>query len=118
MPRRADPGEPRVVGPGFHARVFAVVRRVPAGHVTTYGQVAAALGSARVARQVGFAMAGACHADEYVPWHRVVNAKGAVSTRSGGDGAEDQRELLEAEGVEFSASGRVDLNRYRWVFPE
>jgi len=63
-------------------------------------------------------MAGAGHADQYVPWHRVVNAQGAVSTRSSGDGADDQRELLEAEGVEFNARGRVDLARYRWSFPE
>ncbi len=112
--------EPRVVGPGFYAKVFAVVRRVPPGHVATYGQIGAVLGSPRVARQVGYALAGAWRIQDIdpVPWHRIVNAKGAISTRDDtGDGGE-QRTLLEEEGVEFRANGTVDLKRYRWHFPE
>jgi methylated-DNA-protein-cysteine methyltransferase-like protein len=100
----------RVVGPGFHRRVYAVVRRVPRGRVTTYGDVAALLGYRGVARHVGWALAAL--EDEGVPWHRVLNAAGAIS----GDAARRarQRRFLEAEGVRFDARGRVDLGRYRW----
>lgn len=108
--------EPRVVGPGFHAKVFAMVRKVPHGHVATYGQIAAMLGSPRVARQVGFALAGAWRVEDHdpVPWHRIINAKGGISTRGDGEPSRDQRALLEAEGVEFRANGTVDLERFRW----
>ena len=110
-------GERRVVGPGFHERVFAVVRQVPPGYVTTYGQVATLLGSPRVARQVGFAMAGAFRPDDPVPWHRVINAQGAISHRGDVGRAQEQRRLLEADGVEFDARDRIDLKRFRYSFP-
>ncbi len=108
--------EARVVGPGWHAKVFAMVRRVPAGHVATYGQIATLLGSPRVARHVGFALAGAWRVehDEPVPWHRIVNSRGGISTRDDAGAGADQRTLLEAEGVEFKQSGTVELKRYRW----
>src|SRR5690606_23073622 len=73
--------EPRVVSPGFNARVYAMVRQVPAGFVTTYGQVATLLGSPRVARHVGFALAALSRTDEPVPWHRVINSQGRISHR-------------------------------------
>lgn len=113
------PGERRVVGPGFHAQVFAMVRQVPHGKVATYGQIATLLGSPRVARHVGFAMAGAWRAegDEPVPWHRIVNAKGSISTRERADPDHDQRTLLEREGVGFRANGTVDLRAFRWAGP-
>lgn len=103
--------EPRVVTEGFHERVYAVVRLVPAGAVTTYGDVAAALGSASVARHVGWALAAV--RDDDVPWHRVVNAQGRISFK--GDTARGvlQRSLLEDEGVVFSASERLDLRSLR-----
>jgi len=65
------------------------------------------------ARQVGYALHG-LPASTKVPWHRVINARGEVSARSGGDSHELQRHLLEAEGVAFDERGRVDLARYRW----
>jgi methylated-DNA-protein-cysteine methyltransferase related protein len=104
-----------VVSPGFHARVFAVVRRVPAGRVATYGQIAAQLGSPSVARHVGFALAAVGNAEAPVPWHRIVNAQGRISAR--GDSAREQRALLEAEGVRFDARDRIDLSRYLYGFP-
>ncbi len=111
-------GELRVVGPGFHSRVYAVVRHVPLGHVTTYGQVATLLGAPRAARQVGYAMAGAFRAEEAVPWHRVINAQGGISYRGDLGRGREQRELLEAEGVPFDEHGLVDLSTYRWSFPD
>ena len=93
---------------------YEVVRRVPPGRVTTYGAVARAAGLPGRARQVGYAMAALAD-DHDVPWHRVINAKGEVSTRRGGRTFEHiQRALLEAEGVVFDHGGRVDLERYGW----
>lgn len=111
-----DPTEPRVVGPGFRERVYAVVRDVPAGRLTTYGDVGAVLGSPRVARQVGFALA-ALPVDTEVPWHRVINAQGRISARGDVLRPDDQRLRLEAEGVAFDASGRCDLAALRWDYP-
>jgi len=110
--------EERVVKPGFHARVFEVVREVPAGYVTTYGHVATLLGSPRVARHVGWALAGASNATEPVPWHRVINSRGTISHKGDTLRAEEQRRRLEAEGVVFDARGRVDLKAYGWSFPD
>ena len=111
------PPQRRVVGPGFHARVWSLVERVPEGTVVTYGQIATALGSPRVARQVGYAMAAALNSPVPIPWHRVINASGGISHRGDFERAQRQRELLEREGVEFSPAGTVDLARYRYVFP-
>lgn len=96
-----------------YRRIYAVVRRVPAGRVTTYGEVAELAGLPGHARQVGYALHALRDADD-VPWQRVVNARGEVSTRSepGMEGL--QRRILEAEGVVFDARGRIDLDRHRW----
>ena len=101
----------RVVGAGFHERVYAIVRRVPEGFVTTYGDVAEALGARQVARQVGYALAALSGRDD-VPWHRVVNARGEVSPRAEPRFETIQRKLLEREGVAFDARGRVSLARF------
>lgn len=108
-------GERRVCGPGFHGRVYAVVREVPAGRVSTYGDVATVLGSPRVARQVGWALSAL--RDPSVPWHRVVNARGQISLRGELGRAAEQRRRLEAEGVRFDAAGRLPLAELRWTFP-
>lgn len=92
----------RVVSAGFHSRVYAVVRRIPAGSVSTYGDVAEALGRRSVARHVGYALA-ALAAGSDVPWHRVLNGSGRVSNAE----PERQRRRLRAEGVTFDRGGRV-----------
>lgn len=93
-------------------RIYAVVRRIPRGKVSTYGRVAARAGAPGAARQVGYAMA-ALPSGSNVPWHRVLNARGAVSARADGD-IISQRLRLEAEGVRFNAGGRVPLTTYLW----
>ena len=108
--------EPRVVTEGFHARVYEVVRRVPPGRVTTYGAVAAALGSPRVARHVGWALAALHEPD--VPWHRVVNAQGRISFKGDLARAGEQRRRLEAEGVTFDAADRLPLRALLWTGAE
>jgi len=108
--RKAAP----TAGAGLHRRIHAVVRRVPAGRVTTYGRVAALAGVPGQARLVGYAMA-ALPPETAVPWHRVVNARGMVSARAGGAGAATaQRVRLEREGVRFDARGAVSLEAYGW----
>lgn len=95
-------------------RIYAAVRGIPSGRVSTYGRVAALAGLPRQARLVGYALS-ALPASTRVPWHRVVNAAGAVSLRRGdGDGSLVQRMRLEREGVGFDARGRIDLTRFGW----
>jgi methylated-DNA-protein-cysteine methyltransferase-like protein len=93
--------------------VYAVVRRVPPGRVTTYGAIAWALGMPRGARQVGWALAALPQGHD-VPAHRVVNRVGALSGGWAFGAPEVQRLRLEEEGVRFRADGRVRLERYLW----
>jgi methylated-DNA-protein-cysteine methyltransferase-like protein len=104
---------PRSEPTGTHARIHAVVGRIPHGRVATYGQVAELVGLPGGARQVGYAL-HALEAQSSIPWQRVINAKGRVSPRSVPGFDAVQRALLEREGVVFGADGRVDLERYRW----
>lgn len=98
-------------GPG-RDRIYDVVRRVPEGRVATYGQVARAAGMPGAARQVGYALA-ALPESTLVPWHRVVNVRGAVCLRDPG-AATEQRFRLEREGVRFGPDGRLDLRICGW----
>ncbi len=93
-----------------YQQIYEVVKRIPAGKVATYGQIAALAGLPGAARQVGYAM-HAITEEMDLPWQRVLNAKGESSLSQG---AELQRSMLEAEGVVFSPDGRVDLKRYQW----
>lgn len=96
-------GPRRIVGPGWHAQVANLVRRVPRGAVTTYGDIAVALGSPNVARHVGYALAALPDGSD-VPWWRVVAAGGRLSVAPAT--AREQARRLAAEGVTV-ASGRV-----------
>ena len=98
---------------GGRAAIWAVVRRIPAGKVATYGQVAALAGLPGGARQVGYALAALPEGSD-VPWQRVVNARGEVSARAEAGADHDQRHRLEEEGVRFDRRGRIDLARHRW----
>ena len=91
-----------------------MVRRIPRGRVATYGQVAELAGLPGHARQVGYAL-HALRDGSALPWHRVVNAAGAISLRSVAGHELEQRIRLEAEGVTFNARGRVPLARFRWT---
>ena len=96
-----------------YEKIYRTVRRIPRGRVATYGQIADLAGLEGHARQVGYAL-NVLPSRSNVPWHRVINAKGEISRRSGGDSHELQRHMLEHEGVKFDRTGRVDLARYRW----
>ncbi|UCH25002.1 MAG: methylated-DNA--[protein]-cysteine S-methyltransferase [Trueperaceae bacterium] len=99
----------------FRSRVLRIIRAVPKGHVVTYGQVAYLAGSPRAARQVGTILRG-IKEDEDIPWQRVVNARGELSTYKVALG-ELQRALLESEGITFTGRA-IDLARYRWHFDD
>jgi methylated-DNA-protein-cysteine methyltransferase related protein len=95
------------------AKVYALVRACPTGRVTTYGWLSAAVGYPRGARMVGWIM-NAVPKGSNVPAQRVLNSKGEL-TGSWAFGQKGRmRELLEAEGVPFTASGTVDLKRCGW----
>ena len=93
--------------------MYAVVRRIPIGRVATYGQVARLAGLGVGARQVGYALSD-LPLGSSVPWHRVINARGAVSMRRHAGPDLEQRIRLEQEGVRFDAGGRVALDIFGW----
>ena len=101
-------------GEGFFEGVYDVVRQVPRGRVVTYGQVAALLGMPQRARYVGFAMHASPGMAGGVPCHRVVFADGRLAAGFAFGGEDEQRRMLEEEGVAFLPSGKVDLARCRW----
>jgi methylated-DNA-protein-cysteine methyltransferase-like protein len=98
--------------PAFE-QVYAWVRCIPRGRVMTYGQISRLIDERLSAQGVGWAMK-ACPSDD-IPWYRVVNGKGGVSTNKisvyNGD---RQRALLEGEGVIFREDGTMDLGSYQW----
>lgn len=98
----------------FTERVYDVVARIPYGRVTTYGDVAKALGSVRGARMVGWAL-NAVPAGHDLPCHRVVNRYGELSGGWHFGHPQVMKELLVAEGVPFAAEYRVDLARCLWL---
>lgn len=103
--------------PHFYRQVYAVVRRIPRGRVTSYGRVARMLGRPNAARAVGYALAALANkreTDPPVPWYRVINHAGRISTPDMDGGASQQMKLLRAEGVVVSDDLRVDLGVYLW----
>lgn len=100
----------------FFQHVYRLVSMIPPGKVATYGQIAAYLGNHRAARTVGWALRALPEGLD-VPWHRVVNSQGRISLSGRGGGAQQQRAMLEEEGVSFDEGGRINLKRYRWEGP-
>ncbi len=91
--------------------VYACVRAIPRGRISTYGAIAAVLPGI-TARMVGYAL-HASSREEDIPWWRVVNARGTISLPPHA-GGEVQAALLKSEGVTFNADGRIDLKHYFW----
>jgi methylated-DNA-protein-cysteine methyltransferase related protein len=105
--------------PRFFTHVYRLVSQVPRGKVVTYGQVAVLLGAPRAARAVGTALRYLPRPlSQKVPWQRVINASGGISIRDDVFRTEEQRWLLEDEGIEFDRHGKVDLKKYRWSGPK
>lgn len=95
-------------------RIYAVVRKIPRGRVTTYGTVARLAGLGGQARLVGYALS-ALPDGTGVPWHRVINAQGRLSLqRAASSAGLTQLMRLEREGVRVDAAGRVSLAKFGW----
>ncbi len=97
----------------FPRRVVLVISRIPQGKVTTYGRIAAALGSPRSARMVGWAL-GNLPLNHDVPAHRVVNRVGYLSGAEAWGNPNIMRDLLIDEGVPFRDEWEVDLEACVW----
>ena len=102
--------------PNFYASVYRLVAQVPPGKVTTYGQIARWLGHPSAARVVGYAL-HALPTGSDLPWQRVINAAGRISSRCDRHYEAIQRALLEAEGVRFDSYGNIDLQIFGWLGP-
>ena len=97
-----------VLNEALMREVYAIADSVPPGHVVSYGQIAAAIGRPKNARLVGKIMSMADRYGDH-PCHRVVNSAGRTVP-----GWEDQRAMLEAEGVGFLKNGCVDMKKHRY----
>ncbi|MCL9768816.1 MGMT family protein [Flavobacterium sp. HXWNR69] len=97
----------------FFERVYEIVRQIPEGKVTSYGAIAKALGAARSARMVGWAM-NASHNLEDVPAHRVVNRVGMLSGKHHFEGTNLMQQLLENEGIQVVDNQIVDFEKHFW----
>ncbi|MFG1175198.1 MGMT family protein [Erwiniaceae bacterium CAU 1747] len=95
----------------FRHRIIQILAAIPCGCVITYGEIAQLAGSPRAARQVGGVLKRLPEGSK-LPWHRVINRLGEISLT--GEDMHRQRLALEAEGIEVSADGKVDLRRYHW----
>jgi methylated-DNA-protein-cysteine methyltransferase-like protein len=111
----------------YNALVYEIVKQIPPGVVSTYGQIASMIPppegvlppqyDSLGARWVGTAMNNTPSGED-IPWQRVINSKGMISLPEGSSGAIQQRKLLEAEGVKFDEKGRVNFNEVGWDGPD
>lgn len=97
----------------FFERVYEIVRQIPEGKVTSYGAIAKALGTARSARMVGWAM-NASHNLDDVPAHRVVNRIGMLSGKHHFEGTNLMQQLLENEGIKVIDNQIIDFDKHFW----
>ena len=97
----------------FFERVYEIVRQIPEGKVTSYGAIAKALGAARSARMVGWAM-NASHNLDDVPAHRVVNRIGMLSGKHHFEGTNLMQQLLENEGIQVVDNQINDFEKHFW----
>lgn len=98
----------------FFDKVYEVARLVPPGRVTSYGAIAAYLGSTQSARMVGWAMNNAHVQEKYVPAHRVVNRNGLLTGKHHFGTPTAMQELLEAEGIRVVDDQIVDFGKHFW----
>ena len=94
----------------FFNQVYDIVAKIPAGYVTTYGDIAKMLGRPRMARFVGFAMTASADKMD-LPWHRVTFADGRLWD---GEWEKVQRNTLKKEGITFTDDGHINVEKHRW----
>jgi methylated-DNA-protein-cysteine methyltransferase-like protein len=96
----------------FTKNVIDIIKQIPTGKVATYGMIARLAGSPGASRQVAFILHSSS-SKHNLPWHRVVNLSGMISLKKG-SGYEEQKALLEVEGIAFDERDRIDLKVYLW----
>lgn len=101
----------------MYTRVYEIVAMIPRGTVATYGQIARIVGPPCNARMAGWALR-ATPSGLDIPWQRVINARGQISTEFREAEARLQRQMLEAEGIEFDERDRTNLGRFGWGGPD
>lgn len=98
----------------FKDKVIAYVIKIPKGKVASYGQVAAAAGSPRAARQVGGILKAADPRTK-LPWWRVINSQGQISIKGNWEVSKElQSALLKREGIKVNKNFQIDINQYRY----
>ena len=100
----------------FYAQVYKITKKIPRGKVSTYGQIASLISSPRAAIMVGWALHLTKPQDK-VPWQRVINSKGMISTTCLDHPKEQQAFLLRQEKVkvnEIDGNYFIDLTKYLW----
>ena len=95
----------------LYKKIYKIVKNIPKGKVSTYGQIGKMIGCSP--RVIGYAMHSVSSEDE-VPWQRVINSKGMISFPEGTQGYDEQRAILEAEGIVFNENGKIDLKKFGW----
>jgi methylated-DNA-protein-cysteine methyltransferase related protein len=120
MPTRIKTAKPNAVKPsgkreeGFFELVYEVARQIPKGRVTSYGAIAACLGTKLSARMVGWAMNGAGKVRPKVPAHRVVNRLGILSGKQHFGDPDVMENLLKKEGVKVKNDTIVNFQEIFW----
>ena len=110
----------------FFETVWNIVCQIPAGKVSSYGQIASMMPPTAVdadsmrrlaPRWVGTALRKTPRG-KAIPWHRVINSQGKISFPAGSAQAKKQRRRLEIEGVHFDDKGKVDFETVGWHGPD
>jgi len=120
VPPKKSTEKPRIVLPSgskdvsFFEQVYDVVRQIPKGRVTSYGAIAAFLGTKMSARMVGWAMNGSFHVKPKVPAHRVVNRNGMLSGKAHFATPTLMEELLAKEKIKVKDDVIVDFEKKFW----
>ena len=98
----------------FYESIFDIVRLIPHGRVTTYGAIAAYLGTKSGSRLVGWAMNVSHHEEPTVPAHRVVNRNGLLTGKAHFKDENEMQKLLEAEGIVVINNQIQNFNDVFW----
>ena len=99
-------------GYSLSQRIIEIIKRIPKGKVATYGQIAGMAGNPLASRLVVWTLNSS--KAENLPWHRIINSQGMISLKRG-FGYEEQKKLLETEGVVFDKNDKIDLRRFRFL---
>ncbi len=97
----------------FAEKVIQEVRRIPSGRVATYKQIAELAGKPHASRGVSWIL-NSCSKSHKLPWHRVLSSQGRLSFAQRSLSFRLQKSLLQREGVEMTAEGKLDLKQYQW----